>query len=88
MINNNELQALKSVAQEIVSCTGNQFGFLSDAAAPEGMTRKQFDGYCGQLTQKKLIWIDDEFGSAMLTGAGDQVLKQNGLFADKRFETI
>ncbi|MBE2190106.1 MAG: hypothetical protein IAE98_11625 [Candidatus Kapabacteria bacterium] len=58
-LNSNEILVLEACKQAIVDCTTNEFGYTSDVRVA-GMTKNQIKGYLGQLSQKKLIMIDDE----------------------------
>lgn len=88
-LNEKELAAFTSAVQQILDSTGGQFGYLSDAQTPDGMTRQEFAGYCGSLTQKGLINVsDDEFKQLMLTVKGAEEIRARGMFNDRSFETI
>jgi N12 class adenine-specific DNA methylase len=86
-LNEKERAVFQAAAQQIVDSTGGQFGYLSEADTPEGMSRQEFAGYCGSLAQKGLISVsDDEYKQLMLTPTGADALRQRGIFNDKNFE--
>lgn len=88
-LNEKELAVFRAAAQQIIDSTGGQFGYLSDAETPDGMTRHEFAGYTGSLTAKGLIHVsDDEYKQLTLTAAGAENLRERGLFNDRSFETI
>lgn len=59
-LNEQEIKVLECLGQQVIDCTGNEFGYISDTKTPIGMTRNQFKGYVGSLVKKRYIIICDE----------------------------
>lgn len=60
-LNANELKVLTACKQQIIECTGNEFGYMEDVDRGE-FTKPQFAGYVGQLVQKGMITPPDTDG--------------------------
>ncbi len=70
ILNPKEIEVLKACVNEVISCTGSEFGYTSDIKL-EGFSKNQLKGYFSQLVQKKTICIYEDFdGQFNLTKLG------------------
>lgn len=65
VLNKIEIAVLNACVDEIMSCTGGEFGYTDDLAI-DGLTKNQLAGYLSQLIQKQLIGIYPEFNQLYL----------------------
>jgi len=62
ILNENELAVLQSLVNQVVECTGNEFGYMEDVSRI-GMSKHTFAGYVSQLVQKGCFdYLASEFG--------------------------
>lgn len=54
LLNDNEKKVLQLCINEVVECTGNEFGYMEDVKRGE-FTKAQFAGYVSQLSQKNIF---------------------------------
>lgn len=57
-LNTVELEVLKACENEVISCTGSEFGYTEDVKV-SGMRTQQLKGYLSQLVQKGCITSPD-----------------------------
>lgn len=84
-LNDNESKVLQLIGQEILDSTGGEFGFVSDIKTC-GFTKHQLAGYTSQLTQKGMIYVDEEFGSVTLNQKGIKALTEQKAFTTQDIE--